>query len=186
MATPIGHALAGYMVYEAFTPDRETNQFKVMFFCMLMAMAADLDFVPGIVLGRPNLYHQGISHSVIFGVIASIIVAGVIPLQGNRFSTVFKLGALSYLSHLLIDVFAPDGRPPYGLPLFWPITSQYFISHVSLFLGVRHSGLTEASTSQWLMGVFSIYNIRAVAIEFVLIGPFALLAKSYRQTQSKH
>ena len=39
--------------------------------------APDLDFIPGLILGRPNLYHHGISHSLGAAVIFSCILDSV-------------------------------------------------------------------------------------------------------------
>jgi inner membrane protein len=181
MASPIGHALAGYAVYEGFTPDRETGRRKALGLCVLMAIAPDFDFIPGILLGSPAFYHQGISHSIGFGLAVSLMVAGVMTIYGGRFSTVFRLAFLSYTSHLVIDIFAPDGRPPYGLPLLWPLTDHHFISPAPVFLGVHHSPTTDSSILEWLTGIFSLHNVRAIAVEIVLIGPVSLLAVGSRR-----
>jgi len=34
-----------------------------------MAVAPDLDFIPGIIVGKPTLYQQGLSHSLGFAVL---------------------------------------------------------------------------------------------------------------------
>ena len=83
-----------------------------------MANAPDLDFLPGILIGQPALYHQGLTHSLGFAVMASLGIAGIFSFKKKMFSVVFKVCFLSYASHLVIDIFGPDGRLPYGVPLF--------------------------------------------------------------------
>lgn len=144
-----------------------------------MANVPDLDFLPGIMMGTPALHHQGITHSLGFAFMVSLGAAGVYRAKGMSFSSMFSLCFISYLSHLIIDFFSPDGRFPYGEPLFWPISDEYFISPVQVFLGVHHAGSTFASTREWIEGILNLYNLGAIALEVVLIAPFVFLARYY-------
>ena len=183
MASPIGHALAGYAIYKIYEAksDETGSRRALLGVALFMAIAPDLDFVPGMLIGQPALYHQLITHSIGAAFVVSIITAGLFRSMGMSFSIPFNLCFVSYLSHLAIDFFAPDGRLPYGQPLFWPVIGAHFMSPVWLFLGMHHSGSTETSTLQWLMGILTLHNLRAIAVEVLLIGPCAVLATVHRR-----
>jgi inner membrane protein len=95
----------------------------------------------------------------------------------TSFFRLFVVCFVSYLSHLILDLFSPDNRLPYGIPLFWPITQKYFISPVPVFLGVHHAGSTSSSILEWLAGIFSLYNIAAIALEVAIIVPLIFLGR---------
>jgi inner membrane protein len=173
MATPFGHSLAGFAVY-TFAPSVNRNRLNLVLLCIIMANAPDLDFLPGIIAGRPALYHQGITHSIGFALLISLGAAAVYRLWGQSFPLIFFSAFVAYLSHLAIDFFGPDGRLPYGEPLFWPISDRYFISPIPVFSWLHHVALTYGSTQEWLRGILSVHNIRAIVLESVLILPFAL------------
>jgi membrane-bound metal-dependent hydrolase YbcI (DUF457 family) len=180
MATPIGHSLAGYAIYRALVPAKDRRP-ALLFFAAVMATAPDLDFVPGILAGAPATYHQGLSHSLAFGVIAGVTSALVLrAIAGTAARLGFLLGFLCYASHLVVDLFGPDTRPPYGIPLFWPFSDHTFLSPVQLLLGVAHAGRTSASTGEWVNAVLTLYNVAALGLEIALILPFVLLARRRR------
>jgi len=182
MATPIGHALAGYAVYGLSRRKEDRERLGVLLICIAMAIAPDLDFVPGLLFGRPALFHQGITHSMGFALAASLVAAAVYRLiKGKGFVGILFLGFLSYMSHLLIDYFGPDTRMPYGIPLFWPINGEYFISPVQIFLGTQHAESTSATTGAWIQGMLHVHNMSAIAWEIALIAPLILVGGWYRK-----
>lgn len=180
MATPFGHSLAGFAVY-TFAPSVNRDRLSLALLCVIMANAPDLDFVPGILAGKPALYHQGITHSIGFALLVSLGAAALYRIWGQSFFTIFISAFLAYLSHLAIDFFGPDGRPPYGEPLFWPISDRYFISPITVFSGVHHVASTFGSTQEWLRGILSAHNIRAIVLESVLILPFPLFGLWFKK-----
>jgi inner membrane protein len=117
MATPIGHSLAGYAVYKAFEPYGLKKQALL---AVVMAMAPNLDFVPGFLSGAPALYHQSVTHSVGFAFAISLAIAVIYGRKHQNFLPLLSLCLIAYSSHLLIDFFGPDGRSPYGQPFFGP------------------------------------------------------------------
>jgi inner membrane protein len=181
MATPLGHALAGYAVYSFARGTKERDDRGLMLLCLFAATAPDLDFLPGALLGSPALYHQGITHSLGFALLVSLGVAGVGRLWGKPFSMIFYLGGMAYLSHLVIDFLGPDTRPPHGIPLLWPISAEHFMSPVSIFLGVRHAASAATSMLEWLEGLLHPYNFAAMAVEVALLLPFILLGQWRRR-----
>ena len=178
MATPIGHSIAGYVLARWSGSAEAQNAFTTMLLCIGMALAPDLDFIPGILVGQPALYHQGITHSLMVALALSGVIAAIFWIWRRVFWRVFLLGSFSYSSHLIIDFFGPDRRPPYGEPLFWPLSEGYFISPFRLFLGVHHAGTTSASTGDWIAGVLSLYNLGAIALEVLLLAPLAILIRN--------
>jgi len=82
------------------------------------------------------------------------------------------LGLLCYASHLLLDLFTYDGRPPFGIPLFWPFSGDYWHAPFDLFMGVRH-GVPGDSLTETLDQIFSWHNMRTLLVELVLLAPLA-------------
>jgi inner membrane protein len=186
MATPIGHALAGYAVYGFAGRKEEQERLGLLLVCVALAIAPDLDFVPGLLFGTPALFHQGITHSIGFALVVSVVAAAVYRLViGKGFIVVFFLGFLSYTSHLLIDYFGPDIRMPYGIPVLWPISGEYFISPVQVFLGTYHAESTSATTGEWIRGMLHLHNVSAIAWEIALIAPLILVGRWYRNRTSR-
>ncbi len=150
-----------------------------------MANLPDLDFLPGLLVGRPALYHQGVTHSMGFALLVSLGTAALYRLCGRPFSAVFHLGFLSYLSHLLLDALSPDGRLPYGIPLLWPLSTAYFSGPVALLLGVHHAGSSSTSVWDWVRSILHPYNLAALALEALWIAPLIVWGRRYRQGRSR-
>lgn len=176
MASPIGHALAGYAV-QGLAPEGHRGRLPIVALAVVMANAPDLDFLPGLAAGTPALYHQGPTHSLAFAVAASALVALALRLGGYSFRVTFAVGCLAYGSHLLLDALGADRRLPYGLPLAWPFAAGYVQAPVAVLPGFHHAASTAASTLEWLDGVLDPVNLRAIALEVLLVGPAALWAR---------
>ena len=188
MATPIGHFLAGLATYESVRRPSDSasgsrRAWTLALLAMFAAVAADLDFIPGILVGRPALYHHGVSHSLGFCVLAATagaLLFGRIGRIGRSTGAVFGLIFFAYGTHLVVDLFGPDGRPPHGIPVLWPLSDEYFHSPVSLLVRIRHSPTTDAPIAGWIEGIISWNNLLALTLEVVLIGPFVLLARKLK------
>jgi len=175
MPSPIGHALAGYTVYRASWNKTRENNRTVLFLCLLMGIAPDFDFLPGILLGYPALYHQGISHSIGFAFISSLTLAWLYNFKAGAFLGNWGRFGLSYCSHLLMDFFAADGRLPYGEPLFWPISNNHYLAPFQIFQGFHHAGSSSASTAEWFAGIFQPSNLVAIGVELIIFLPVLLV-----------
>ena len=178
MATPIGHGLAGYLVYRGFARGNSTDSKRLMLLCVCLAISPDLDFLPGILYGQPALYHQGVTHSLAFaaaaGLIATMVDKTYAKAPGSLLGK-WSVLSLAYTSHLFLDLFGPDKRPPYGIPLFWPLSDATYLSPVQIFWGVHHAKSTSTSTMEWVMGILDVYNIGAIGIEVAVVLPWILL-----------
>jgi inner membrane protein len=185
MATPIGHAVAGYAIY-SISPHgaHGRGSWRLALLCIFMAVAPDLDVLPGLLQGKPVLFHGGITHSLGTGLVLSLLVAGICRFSGRTVVSVFSLCLAAYASHLLLDFVGPDGREPYGIPLFWPISVETFLSPVPLLPGMRHVDNTLASNADFVRGVLNPYNMAAILLEIAVGGGIVILGRILRNTKS--
>jgi len=146
-----------------------------LLFAAFAGCAPDLDFVPGLLTGDINRFHQLASHSVgamaLFGILAGAVGGRIV---GNA----WRIGvgaAVLYGSHLIIDLFTHDVRPPLGIPLFWPFHDGHFMAPWTPFGGVRH-GVPGDPLTVFLSEVFSPHNAGVVALEAAVLGPIAAIA----------
>jgi inner membrane protein len=181
--SPIAYSLAGYTVNSFFATAH--NRLSLILLCIFMANAADLDFLPGILIGNPPLYHRGITHSLMFAFIVSIGIAGAYSIIRKKpFLTMFSLCFISYLTHLVIDFFGPyDSHhdPVRGLLLFWPISGERFISPIPVFVGTYHNASSSPTILRWIESILSLPNLIAIIREIGLIMPFVFLGYLYRR-----
>lgn len=174
MATPIGHALVGYAIHRALAPTAPARNHVALWVCILLSIAPDFDFLPGLLVNQPSRYHQGVSHSLGAALVVSMATmlcyhkATSAPASQRQW---FVLFFLAYASHLFLDVFGPDARPPYGIPLLWPLSDATFLAPVTLLPGVAHGGRFSVSSRDWFGFIFQWRNVAAVAIELLLIVP---------------
>ena len=153
----------------------------VLALCVGLALSPDLDFLPGILRGQPALYHQGISHSLAFGLVVSAVAALGLAWRGRPALVSFGVLFAAYTSHLLIDLFGPDARPPYGVPLFWPVDEGYYLAPFEVFRGVHHASSTAIRTDEWIDALFSWYNVKAIFVEGAVLAPLLLLGELRRR-----
>jgi len=169
MASPVGHGLLGYAVYRVTGSAKRQDRRNLLGLCVLLAIAPDFDFLPGILVGQPALYHQGLSHSLGFAVVVSFGVAVAYSLQWGSLWADWGRFFLAYASHLVMDLFGPDARPPLGIPLFWPLSDVPYLAPLQIFWGVRHAKSTSTATGEWISALLSLHNLAAIGIE-ILVG----------------
>lgn len=100
------------------------------------------------------------------------------PLSGLLF--------LAYASHLFMDILGEDTRPPYGIPLFWPLSGQYYLAPLQIFRGVRHVGGASGwgTKVEWMNNVGDPYNLGAITIELGVLLPLILLTEYFGKSTS--
>jgi membrane-bound metal-dependent hydrolase YbcI (DUF457 family) len=133
MALCFAHTTAGYLVYEATRPAGRHRP-GLLFTAVALANGADADFLPGIAIGDPGLFHRGFSHTV-----AAVAVIGFAGwLVGRRWAppgwTALRAAswaAAVYATHLVLDFFTIDSHPPAGAPFLWPFLDANYISPVT-------------------------------------------------------
>ena len=173
MSSPLGHALAGAILVWPQHGKMSFPKIPVLLTGMVIANIPDLDFIPGFILGQPNLFHHGISHSLgaalLFALFWELLLNRLVRWRVYISSMrVFFL----YSSHLFLDLLSRDGRPPFGIPLFWPFIDTYFI--VPILPAVRHSQYDHASVGMVLRDIFSLHNVYVMGMEILLLLPLLL------------
>jgi inner membrane protein len=182
LATPIGHSILGICILRIAGKNPSANVWLWYGFAIFAANAPDFDFLPGLIVGDINLFHQGPSHSIVAALIFGLLSMLLSPLFKVSKLTMMTVGSLSYASHLLLDYFVLDRRPPFGIPLAWPFTDQHWASPVSLFYGIKH-GNPGDGMGAFLEHVFSFHNLAAVGKEFVYTMPFLVIAWFIKRPQ---
>lgn len=132
MPTPIAHAGVAVALALLDAPGSRARALALL----VLANAADLDFVPGVLTGDPVAFHHGASHSVLFAACAAMAAARVVARGDRRF---LALGAAAALSHPLMDY--ATGEPGadvarYGVALGWPSPVRYMAA--SPWFGAYH------------------------------------------------
>ncbi|HSQ34433.1 MAG TPA: metal-dependent hydrolase [Candidatus Binatia bacterium] len=181
MPLPIGHALAGIAFFQTRPGLFFKNKWHDAFFFIFLANLADADFLPGLLVGFPNRYHHGISHSLGAALAVSVAI-GWIFFRKERHP--WRLSALVFLvfySHLLLDFFTYDFAAPYGLPLFWPIADDYYIAGHPIFINITRS----PHSASFFPSLFSLHNLKAALLEIALLGPLVLLVTMARRVTKK-
>lgn len=136
------------------------------------ATIPDVDFLPGLLTGDLNRFHQTVSHSFLAAVLAAfaayygrpeVVSPGTVSRQHS--ATAISVG---WLTHLLVDLLTEDSRPPIGVPLFWPLSET--VTHFGdVFRGIMH-GSNHSSTASALREVLSMRNGVTLIYEGALSG----------------
>ncbi len=180
MATPIGHSLLGYTIYHA--SSKSKINWKVLFFFIFVANLADIDYLFGFVVGRPNAFHHQFTHSISLSIIVGLAAALFYKIKGwEKFSKIFALISLTYFSHVLVDFFTLDTSVPFGEQLLWPFSQEYYISPVTIFRDVHKADTSGA----FFAAIFSWYNFWTAISELLIFG-FILSAVHYFKRKFKY
>jgi membrane-bound metal-dependent hydrolase YbcI (DUF457 family) len=111
--------------------------------------------------------HRDQSHSI-----GAAVAAGLMVLLFSRNWRWGSAVSLAWGSHILLDWLSNDTRPPLGVMALWPFTYDYYKASIEIFPPV--------SRRYW-ESRFWIYNLRAVAVELLLLLPLtALIVSRYR------
>lgn len=179
MPSPVGHSLMGYAIWQVSAARAACPRWLHLGVCLFAVNAADLDFLPGLLVGDPNRYHHGISHSLglalVFGLVMSLWVS---RWNGDRMGKNFLLFFTLYASHIALDYFSVDTTPPYGVPMLWALTREYYIAAVPVFLDIER---VSSSNREFIASLFSLHNGWAIAVEVLLLLPLALFVGAGRR-----
>ena len=133
MALSLAHATAGYLAYEAVRP-AGAHRPLLLGAAVALANGPDLDFVPGLLVGNPAIYHRGVTHTLAAVVVVAALVAlGACALgQGRRPALRAGLWAAAvWTSHLVLDYFTINAAVPAGARFLWPLSDRYWIAPVT-------------------------------------------------------
>jgi membrane-bound metal-dependent hydrolase YbcI (DUF457 family) len=154
MPSPIGHALAGYVVGASIAGSR-----RWMLLFAGLACLPDIDFLFGT--------HATYTHSI--GAIA--VVAAALALAVRPWTLVLA-GTLAYASHPFLDWLGRDTSPPLGIMALWPFSTAHYMSPVPI--------IEPASRRYWLPNFWS-HNLKVVTIEILVFGGLALAVHAWRR-----
>lgn len=158
MPSPVGHALGGIAAGWPFVP-RKNRHIAVLL--AAVAVAPDLDLLVGT--------HRGPSHSLGAALIAGLAAAAVraafaAPALRRDTLRLALSVTLAWGSHVVLDWLSNDTRPPIGIMALWPATHAYYKAAIEIFPPVSRR---YSDASFWL------YNLRAVVVELIILGPLA-------------
>ncbi len=164
MPSPVGHALAGWVVSELFRRNGPRGP------AIFWACAPDLDMLPGLLHRekRPDAAHAKATHSL-GGALVAGSVSGVLGrLRGRHFGPYCLEASAAYASHLLLDVLGKEAEE--GLPLLWPLSRRR--------IGLPHVWFpTIVSNTQehgFWRGLLTRHNVKALAREISALLPLLL------------
>ncbi len=171
MPSPVGHSLLGIAVGSAGRARwRSPSVWLLLGASIVAANLPDLDIVVSQATdmsGTFLLRHRGPAHSL-----GGALVFGLLVYLAARLLAVRAPGRLAltlsaaYVSHLALDLLNADLRPPYGIPLLWPLTERYVVGP-AIFLNIDW-----AHRSGW----FTWHTLAALALEAALLAPLSALS----------
>ena len=177
MASPIGHTLTGLACGRLAQPHGFRDTVAWLVFAAVVANAPDLDFIAGIVGGGGiNSAHRGPSHSIVVGIIFSIVIALVLGRWWRQQRRVFWTALMLYASHLFLDMCTYS-----GIPLLWPFTSKLYSLPIAILVGIDH-GDSGATVDHFLWRIASLRNLRPLLVELLLFVPMTLIVIRLRGT----
>lgn len=181
LPSPIGHSILAFTIHRVAVRANGTDYWWSLVLYVFAANAADLDFLPGLLVGEPSRYHHGVSHSIGFAVLFALGGSLALALLrkeplGWNFGVLFLL----YFSHVGLDYFSTDTTLPYGVPMYWPLSGAYYIAPFAFLPGIRRA----ETSAEFIPSLFSMHNLWAASVECLLLLPLLLLlVKVRRQTR---
>lgn len=170
--------MMGYAIYEGCTGRGVGLSWRSAILFMVLANLPDIDFLPGFLVGEPNLYHRHyLSHSLGAAVIAGAAFAWFYHMRKmGQFWPNFTMFTLAYASHILLDYFGTDTAEPTGVPALWPFTDRAFVASTTIFMAVQKSNMS----SSFFQSLFTIHNFWVAFLEFSIFLPMIILIKFFK------
>ena len=165
MSTPLGHALAGAAVGLLLADRIDVRRAAVV--GAAAAVAPDLDFIPGLLIGDPGRFHHAASHTFIAALIVAAAAGAMTVVRRWRWAV---LVFLAYCTHLALDYLTVDDSQPHGIPLLWPLSARTFVAPDPPFDRVLHSNIS----------VINLHNIEVAARELLIFLPVVVLLALWR------
>ena len=173
MPSPAGHSIIGYILCQAIERPAKRRFWWLLGLYLLAANAPDLDFIPGLIIGDPNRYHRGMTHSFGFGIPVAVGLGALMSLfkEGSFLNSSIRMFAACG-SHLVLDFLWRDQTYPFGVMLFWPVIQGYFSTSLGFLPGITRSSY---STMGFMMSLFSLHNLWAVFVECLFLLPAMMI-----------
>ena len=180
MALCFAHTTAGYLAYEAIRP-AGGHRPALLAVAVALANAPDLDFLPGMLVGRPMAYHRGVTHTIAAVVVVVVLVALGTRLAGRRSPRPMRAAAWAgavYASHLLLDYISVDSRPPHGGRFLWPLSDAYWQAPVAVLPEIVVDGSGPRAFLASLVGphTLSVWLRELGVLSFAIVAVHAVRA----------
>ena len=176
MPTPIGHMLAGAIIFKS---QKKSVGLFLFLSVLLFALLPDIDFLFGLIVGDANRYHHLWTHSLAFTIVAGFLGGFFFAkwrCESLLFSSAIFISAGT--SHVFLDCLALDKREPFGCPIWWPFSQKFIISPVPLF-----SDVSRVSDSHlFFESLLNMHNLRTVLIEIALLVPILIFVWKINRT----
>jgi len=177
VASPVAHSLAGAIIYLSARRDCNGGH-QELWWLILAANLADFDLIPSLLMGDHGLFHRTFSHSISAAVVLAALVYAVCRWRQYHYPLrMTLLISLAYGSQLLVDWLSYDPGPVAGIPLLYPFSHVHYMADPTVFLNIERNDLFSA-------GVI-IHNLKAVLLEFLLLGPLAAGLWLWRRVRRK-
>ncbi len=147
MALPFAHATAGYLVYEGARP-AGPHRPGILAAAVVLAIAPDLDFVPGLVVGQPSAFHRGVTHTVFAAGVVGALAWGAVRWWRGDAGLAARAGlwaAAAWASHLVVDFITHDDLPPRGARLLWPFSNAHYLAPYPVLAEITLDRSTRAT-----------------------------------------
>jgi membrane-bound metal-dependent hydrolase YbcI (DUF457 family) len=140
MPSPLAHLAAGFGLNALLRrmPSHHTaDRRKFLVLVLTFSILPDLDAIPGWIFGDMGKYHNGWSHSLIFGLVTCLLATPFLSFWMSKLSATrcFLVSLSCYSLHVMMDAFT-HGR---GVMLLWPFTEKRFQFPYPPFRGVEWS-----------------------------------------------
>ncbi len=169
MALPLGHAVAGWSLC-LLVANPKRIEWRAAALVGLLTVVADFDLLASFLLPFPagRYWHHTVTHTFAFGLLTWVVAGGVFWLARGKASwREAGLVALLVASHTVVDYFTVDESEPRGVPLFWPLNTEFYIAAHPWFLNIQRQDLWH---------LLSWHNVRAVVGELLVTGPMLALS----------
>jgi hypothetical protein len=163
MPSPVGHSLMGLIIYSATGRSIGPRHWQPMALYVLAANAADLDFLPGLLIGDLGRFHHGPSHSIGFVILFGFLASAFF----SRKIFAFMVSTVLYLSHLFLDYLVQDPSRPFRIPLLWPLSHEYYMAPFAFLSRFDYAPNLSEST----LSVFTFQNLVTIFTEILFFLP---------------
>ena len=188
MPTSIGHAFGGLVAADLTrSPARPLRLSALLFLAILVANLPDLDFLPGALVGHPERFHRGASHSVAAAALAAITLGPLSArLWGGSVRGWVSLVGAAYASHLVLDLLIRDPTGGAGIALLWPVVDARLAVNIpgqSVFDPLRT--LDSGFFRSGLLGLLRPQTIQVFLLDGLLVLPLVPLGHWIRKRRAR-
>lgn len=145
MPLPVIHSYAGYQIYKFSQDKNQEKNWKMAILFMGIANLADIDTLPGMLVGNAELFHRGPTHSLMAAFLVALGTGYLLKCFSKmNFWKGFWIALATYFSHVLLDYISGSVKFmlwPFHFQIApMPITKALFERHEhgSFFLDCRH------------------------------------------------